>query len=301
VTTQADIQSGLALITGGGGQLATELAATAPRSWQVEMVGHKRLDITSRDAVLRYVSTLKPTVIINAAAYTRVDQAETERDTAFAVNEEGVANLAAACSQSESRLLHVSTDFVFDGRSDHPYTTQDLTRPINAYGQSKLAGESRLFQILPYRGSVFRTSWLYSGVGVNFVRTILRLISEREELAVVGDQVGAPTWARGLARVLWRAAMDDSLSGLFHWSDAGAVSWYDFALAIQEEAVSAGKVAKSISIRRLRTEEYPTKATRPRYSVLDCSATARRLAIPQTPWRVHLRAMINDSHPVVPG
>jgi dTDP-4-dehydrorhamnose reductase len=283
-----------ALITGGGGQLATELVMAAPRSWEVHVLGRNQLDITSQEAVFDSTSTLKPDIVFNAAAYTKVDQAETDREMAFAVNENGVANLAKACSRFGGRLLHISTDFVFDGRNNRPYTSADATSPVNVYGESKLAGENKVLQLLPNRGSVFRTSWLYSIVGTNFVRTILRLIAQQRDLAVVDDQIGSPTWARGLARVLWAAAEDDSVRGLFHWSDSGGVSWYEFAVAIQEEAVSLGRVDSAIPIRRIGTDEYPTRATRPRYSVLDSSATAERLAIPQSPWRAHLHAMMDE-------
>jgi dTDP-4-dehydrorhamnose reductase len=288
-----------ALVTGANGQLGTELAATAPPSWEVIALGRDRLDISSREQVFDCVALLKPRVILNAAAYTKVEQAEAEPELAFAVNDRGTWNLAAVCSDFGSRLIHVSTDYVFDGNARAPYTIADAARPINVYGASKLAGEQRIFSHLPDSGCVFRTSWLYSNVGQNFPRTVLNRIANRQPLCVVGDQIGCPTWTRSLTRVLWAAADDDSLYGLFHWSDAEPTSWYEFAVAIQEEGFNAGLVKERVDIRRVRTAEYPTKTPRPSYTVLDSSGTVLRTGVRQRSWRANLRSMIRrlKTHP----
>jgi dTDP-4-dehydrorhamnose reductase len=263
-----------------------------PQSWSAAALSGSDLDITSRAAVLSRIIAERPSVVFNTAAYTKVDQAEQERERAFAVNEQGVANLAEACAATGCRLIHISTDYVFDGDKNRPYQPKDETSPINAYGASKLAGEKRALELLPNATVIFRTAWLYSITGTNFVRTILELISERERLGVVADQVGSPTWATGLASVLWIAADDESVSGILHWTDAGAASWYDFAIAIQQEGEAAGVVTNRAIINPITTAEYPTLAARPRYSALDSSETSLRLGVEQKPWRLQLRSMV---------
>jgi dTDP-4-dehydrorhamnose reductase len=234
-------------------------------------------------------------VVLNVAAYTKVDQAERERERAFAVNERGVANLAEACAEVGCRLIHISTDYVFDGNKGRPYQPKDEAAPINAYGQSKLAGEMRALELLPDATVIFRTAWLYSRTGNNFVRTILRLLSERDRLGIVADQVGSPTWARGLASILWMAAGDESITGILHWTDEGATSWYDFAVAVKEEGETLGVVAPNRTIiDPITTAEYPSLAMRPRYSVLSSEETSTRLGIVQKPWRLQLRSMLKD-------
>ncbi|GAB3283156.1 dTDP-4-dehydrorhamnose reductase [Parahaliea aestuarii] len=278
-------------MTGAGGQLGSELAATAPQV-EVLTLGRDALDIVDGEAVLRRVAGLKPDLVINAAAYTAVDRAESERDQAFAINADGPANLARACSETGARLFHVSTDFVFDGSVSRPYRPGDATAPLGVYGASKLAGEQAVQAALP-EALILRTGWVYSRFGGNFVKTMLRLMGERERLGVVADQVGTPTWAAGLARALWAFAERPALGGVYHWSDAGVCSWYDFAVAIAEEGLARGLLPRAVEVAPIPAADYPTPAQRPAYSVLDKSGSWRDLETSGTHWRVQLRHMLD--------
>jgi dTDP-4-dehydrorhamnose reductase len=231
--------------------------------------------------------------VVNAAAYTAVDAAETEVGAARAVNSEGARHLARACAGRGIRVLQVSTDFVFDGESTHPYTPDDATHPLGEYGRSKLAGEQAVLETSP-DSLVMRTGWLYSCFGGNFVKTMLRLMAERDELSVVSDQVGTPTWARGLADAIWAAIARPQLCGVYHWSDAGVCSWYDFAVAIQEEALAIGLIPRAVKIRPILARDYPTPARRPAFSVLDKSRSWSDLELEPVHWRPQLRAMLNE-------
>jgi len=277
------------LITGAGGQLGQELLRTAPADAVVTALGSTDCDIGDADSVARAVARHDPQVIINAAGYTAVDKAESEPAAADRVNALGPAHLAAAAGRA--RLLHVSTDFVFDGAQGRPWRTDDRTAPLSAYGRSKLAGESPVLA-LGNRGVVLRTSWVYSRFGGNFVKTMLRLMSSRPEVRVVSDQVGAPTWARGLAGALWHMTGLREVHGLHHWRDAGAASWYDFAVAIAEEAAVLQLLTQPVSVLPIGTADYPTPARRPPYSLLDCTATWQQLGRSPPHWRVQLRAML---------
>ena len=245
------------------------------------------------EAVDAALAEHKPDVLINASAYTAVDKAETDADAAFAVNRDGVSNLARAVAANNARLIHVSTDFVFDGSNSSPYETDAPTAPLGVYGESKLAGEQQVQEILGEAGLIIRTSWVYSSFGNNFVKTMLRLMNERDELGVIADQTGTPTWARGLAEAIWLAA-EKQISGIHHWTDAGVISWYDFAQAIFEEGRASGKITKETTVRPLRTEQYPTPARRPAYSVLDKSKTWDALGQTSDHWRVSLRKMMQE-------
>jgi dTDP-4-dehydrorhamnose reductase len=233
-----------------------------------------------------------PTVIINAAAYTAVDKAESEAELATAVNVEGPRNIASAARHVGSRLIHISTDFVFDGTASTPYKADAETNPLSVYGRTKRDGEKAVLEAMPGRSAVVRTAWLYSKTGGNFVKTMLRLMNERDELSVVADQRGTPTWANSLATAVWAFACAPELCGIFHWTDGGETSWHEFALAIQDEALSLGLLDKSIPIHAVATEDYPSAATRPRYSVLDCSTTVAALDLHPVPWRANLRHML---------
>jgi dTDP-4-dehydrorhamnose reductase len=229
--------------------------------------------------------------LFHAAAYTAVDAAETEPERAQAVNALGTAHVASAARRVSARLIHVSTDFVFDGTRGRPYTPDDRPQPLGAYGRSKLAGEREAVRLTDGAALVVRTAWVYAARGRNFVLTMLRLMRERDEVGVVADQVGTPTWAHSLARAMWAAAQVE-LTGVHHWTDAGVASWYDFAVAIQEEALGLGLLDRAVPVRPLRTDEYPSRAHRPPYSVLDSSATRLALGLPAVHWRVNLRAML---------
>lgn len=281
------------IVMGAGGQLGTELQSTAPAG--VECIGLSRaeLDLSDAAAVSRCIEQHAPEQVINAAAYTAVDKAETEPDAAQAGNVQAPANLARACAAQGARLVHVSTDFVFDGSASTPYTPDAEPSPLGEYGRSKLAGEYAVREAFP-DALVVRTAWVYSAHGNNFVKTMLRLMAERDELNVVADQLGTPTWAHGLARALWLAVDRPALSGTLHWTDAGACSWYDFAVAICEEGVAMGLLPHEIDVHPISTDQYPTPATRPAYSVLDKSATWRELETQGIHWRKQLRAMLKE-------
>jgi dTDP-4-dehydrorhamnose reductase len=275
------------LIVGGKGQLGRSLVATAPA--YAEIVSHDidTLDITDASAILSAVQDIQPDVIFNAAAYTAVDKAESDEDAALAVNATAVGFLAEAARAVGARFVHISTDFVFDGLSGVPYQPNAPTAPLAAYGRTKLAGE----RLAGPDALIVRTAWVYAPTGSNFVRTMLRLMSEHTEVRVVADQIGTPTYAPGLADALWKMAAKGA-SGLHHYTDAGACSWYDFAVAIQEEALAAGLLENAVPVIPINTSKYPTPATRPHFSVLDKSSTFTILGGPTPHWRVNLRKMI---------
>ncbi len=283
-----------ALVLGANGQLGQALAASMPKA--VEFVGLDLpdLDITDAEGLLALLQDLRPDVVINAAAYTAVDNAEAEPELATAVNCDGPRNIALGARDVGARLIHVSTDFVFDGNISIPYKPDTKTNPLSVYGRTKRNGEKAVLDAMPDTAVVVRTAWLYSKTGGNFVKTMLRLMGERDELSVVADQVGTPTWADSLARAVWAFADKLELSGVFHWTDGGEASWHEFAIAIQEEALSLGLLDKAIPIKAITTEDYPTAAARPRYSVLDCSITHAELDLQPTPWRVNLRRMLQE-------
>ncbi len=281
------------VVTGAGGQLGQELVRTAPAEITCLALDRARLDIGDAGAAAAVLESLRPAAVINAAAYTGVDSAESEAEAAFRANAEGPRLLAEACRSHGARLLHVSTDFVFDGASSRPYPPEAGTAPLGAYGRSKLAGETAVRSLLP-AALIVRTGWVYSAFGGNFVKTMLRLMAERDELAVVADQVGTPTWANGLARALWRAVALPGLHGIYHWSDAGVCSWYDFAVAIWEEGRAAGLLRRPVKIRPIPASDYPTPARRPAYSVLDKQATWRDLGLEGVHWRQQLRTMLAE-------
>jgi dTDP-4-dehydrorhamnose reductase len=283
---------GKVLITGAGGQLGLELRATAPAGWNVVACASAELDVTNRPAVESVLKQERPTVVINAAAYTGVDAAEREADRAHAVNAQGAGNVAQVAQEMGARVIHLSTDFVFDGSQGRPYTPNDEPNPLNVYGRTKLAGEQLVRERTAGAALIVRTAWVYAAQGHNFVRTMLRLMRERESIGVVSDQVGTPTWARGLARALWMGVGRFDSQGLVHWTDAGVASWYDFAVAIQEEALALGLLPHPVPISPLRTEEFPRPARRPSYSVLDKTSGWAVLGGPPPHWRVNLRCML---------
>lgn len=281
------------LVTGATGQVGLELQATAP-SW-VELISTDRalLDVTNAAAVHAAVSAARPDWIINAAAYTAVDRAESEPGTAHAVNATGPRHLALAAAEQGSRLLQISTDFVFDGIATGPRRPDEPTAPRSVYGRTKMHGERALLDVLGDDALIVRTAWLYSIHGNNFVKTMMRLLCERDEVRVVADQFGTPTWARGFALALWRAITLD-LRGVHHWTDAGTASWYDFAVAIQEEGSALGLVPGTARLVPVTTKEFQAAAERPAFSVLDKTATWRALGYAPEHWRVVLRRMLGE-------
>ena len=289
------------LVTGKNGQLGSELQKTCPSNVELICFGSKELDISNAEQVNELLITHSPDIVINAAAYTAVDKAETDTDTAYAVNEQGAANLANACKNIDAKLIHISTDFVFDGTSTMPYTASDATNPLGVYGASKLAGEQAINEILGSQATIVRTAWVYSVFGNNFVKTMLRLMAEKEQLGIVGDQVGTPTWAAGLANMLWalvaKASSEQVLNientaTILNWTDAGVASWYDFAVAIQELAIEQGLLIKSIPISAIPAASYPTPAKRPAFSVLNKAQAEEISGVNTVHWRAQLKAML---------
>jgi dTDP-4-dehydrorhamnose reductase len=223
-----------------------------------------------------------------------VDKAEDEPEMARRVNVDGARNVAEAACNAGARVIYISTDFVFDGSKSMPYEPDDSPAPLSVYGATKLDGEVAVREASDGDAIVIRTAWLYSRFGHNFVKTMLRLMEERDELSVVADQHGTPTWARSLAEVIWAAIGPDLPGGVYHWTDGGEASWYDFAAAIYQEARRSGLLDRDVAIRAIPTEEYPTPARRPAYSVLDCSATVAALGVEQRPWAERLQQMLAE-------
>lgn len=285
------------LITGARGQLGWELERTAPEGGpnSINLIAAdangSRLDITDSAAVEHYVRRQTPDLIINSAAYTAVDAAERNEALAFSVNGAGAANLAKAAKTAGCRIIHMSTDFVFDGQNESPYSPDDEPNPVGVYGCSKLAGEQAVLES-GADAVVIRTSWLYSVHGGNFVKTMLRLMGEKDEIKVVDDQRGSPTWGRGLADAIWRVAVKPEIQGVLHWCDAGVISWFEFAQGIQQEALALGLLDRAARLSAVSTAEYPTAARRPAYSALDASGATAALGLVQRPWRDGLHDML---------
>jgi dTDP-4-dehydrorhamnose reductase len=281
------------LIAGAAGQVGRALVDSAPTPIEVVKCSHQNLDVADERVVLSCIRSHAPDVIVNAAAYTAVDRAESEPELARRVNSDGPRYLALAAREVGARLVHVSTDFVFDGASSIPYPPEAPTNPLNVYGVTKRAGEQAVLEVLPGRSVVLRTSWLYAAQGSNFVRTMLRLMCAKGAVRVVADQVGTPTAARSVAQAIWKITEWPSVTGIHHWSDAGVASWYDFAVAIADIAALRGLLASAITVTPISTEEYPTAARRPRYSVLDKRSLAV-LGIAPVHWRRQLQSVLGE-------
>ncbi len=245
------------------------------------------IDIRNPEQLKQQIATIAPDVIINSAAYTQVDKAESETEPAWAVNHHGVRNIVEASSTS-TRIIHISTDFVFDGTATSPYHPDAKVNPLSVYGLSKLAGEHELLTTAKTRSTIIRTAWLYAAQGKNFVNTMLALMASKEQLSVVDDQRGTPTSAHGLADVIWRFVERPQLNGIFHWTDDGETSWYTFATEIQRLGLEYGLLHKKIPIMPIPTTAYPTPARRPAYSVLDKHKTWDALEHRSSSWQHEL-------------
>lgn len=283
------------VVIGKSGQLACELVNAINTSvHSVTFLGRNNIDITDAENLTNTLNSLAPDAIINAAAYTAVDKAENDAVACFALNATAVKNLAEYCESRNVFLVHVSTDYVFNGHKGSPYLPDDKIEPQGVYGQSKAEGEKALLDTLPEKSCLIRTAWVYSSHGNNFVKTMLRLMSEKPQLSVIDDQIGTPTWAKGLADACIHAA-EDKISGVYHWTDEGVASWYDFALAIQQLGIEKGLLDKTISILPIPSSDYPTPAKRPHYSVLDKTATRDVFAsCHPAHWRTQLSAMMSE-------
>ncbi|MFM2158591.1 MAG: hypothetical protein RLZZ124_1065 [Cyanobacteriota bacterium] len=302
------------LLTGAAGQLGhalrrrcppgVELIATARSgvagSPEGAVAGHAQgevvaLDLADAEACRAAVHRHRPDWVLNAGAYTAVDRAESEAELAHAVNAGAPRAFAEALRETGGALLQLSTDFVFNGEQGHPYRPEQPRQPLGVYGASKAAGEEAVEQLLGGaggRGVILRTSWVIGPVGHNFARTMLRLHGERPEIAVVADQVGCPTSTATLAEACWRAISLPTPPPILHWSDAGAASWYDVAVAVGELAVELGQLERAARVRPITTADYPTPARRPSYSLLACSACRTALGLEPLHWRAALRQVL---------
>jgi dTDP-4-dehydrorhamnose reductase len=285
------------LLLGGTGQVGLELAALAiPDDVEIVAPSRSALDLADVEAIARVIATEPWSAVINAAAFTEVDRAENEETLAFAVNAEAPSRLAIETGRRGIPLVHISTDYVFDGRKGAPYIEQDRVGPLNVYGRSKLAGEHGIRAANP-RHVILRTSWAYSPYRTNFVKTILRLAAERDRLAVVADQRGCPTAACDIAKSCLDIAMRCASEpegvpyGVYHFAGAGEASWFELATAIVD--MSADRRAKSSQVVPIRTSEYPTPATRPLDSRLDCTAIVRAFDVDLRSWREALEETID--------
>lgn len=281
-------QKSTILVTGANGQLGKEIKQleSAYPEFRFIFLSREDLPIHHFELVRNFFKGYSPQFLINCAAYTAVDKAESEKDLAFQVNGEAVGVLAAVCKEYGTKFIHISTDYVFDGNGTEPYTTESATNPQSVYGASKLQGEKEAMQYNP-DSMIIRTSWVYSEFGKNFVKTMLKLMSEKEELNVVSDQIGSPTYAADLAAVIMQViASGKWIPGMYHFSNAGVISWYDFALAIKE---LSGKTCRVIPI---PGSQYPTPAKRPAYSVMDTSRLFNSFGLTPKNWKDSLQVCL---------
>jgi dTDP-4-dehydrorhamnose reductase len=272
------------LVTGSNGQLGSELQDLAANYPQLRFYFFNRLDfpIHDEEKARSIMKEIRPDFLINCAAYTAVDKAESEREVADAINAHAPAMLASICLELKSRFFHISTDYVFNGEASSPWKETDDTDPVNAYGASKWKGEQGVLAQNP-ESIIIRTSWVYSFFGKNFVRTMMRLMSEKPAISVVSDQVGSPTYAMDLAEVIIRVITSGKwVPGIYHFSNEGVISWFDFALEIKSLMNAA------CNITPIRSEEYPTPARRPRYSVLDKTRIVETFSLELKPWKESL-------------
>ncbi len=283
----------LIVVTGKNGQLGSELQLLAPlydAKYDFLFVDRSQLDLSSNDSIDNFFAAHTPSIVINCAAYTAVDKAETDRESAFQINGAAVGKLAAHAAAVNALFITVSTDYVFNGNGTSPYLPSDATDPINYYGESKAVGEQLALVNNP-NSIIIRTSWVYSRFGNNFVKTMMRLMGERSSLHVVGDQIGAPTYAADLAAAIMHMVAQkvagNKHSGIYHYSNSGNISWYDFAVAI------AKLIHSNCAVTKIGSEAFPTPAKRPRYSLMDCSAIIQDFGVQQPAWEDSLKVCIS--------
>jgi len=283
------------LITGCHGQVGTELMFLA-ETHGCEALGVDRdtLDITDQSAINQAMQNYKPEVVINAAAYTAVDKAESDVQAALAVNATAVTYLAEACAKDAIPFVHISTDYVFDGNKEGAYLEADPVSPLGVYGETKLAGEDAVKSFCE-QYYILRTSWVFSAHGNNFVKTMLRLGAERKELGIVADQYGKPTSAREIARTIYAMLAHDSQAwGTYHVAQPESATWFDFAKAIFLAADTQGLKMEVSTLKAIKTEDYPTPAKRPKNSALDCSKLEQAFELKIRPWEISLSDVVKD-------
>jgi dTDP-4-dehydrorhamnose reductase len=288
------------LVFGAGGQVGHEVCRAAwPPSCELLPLDRSASDITRAAAVSAVIARQRPDLVINLAAYTAVDRAESEPEPAWAVNCAGAAHIAGACSESTTPLIHLSTDYVFDGCKLGPYREEDAVNPLGVYGRSKEAGERAVRAAVPHH-IILRTAWVYGAHGANFVKTMLRLGAERPSLRVVADQQGCPTAAADIASALiviaGRIERGEANWGTFNFAGAGSTSWHGFAEEIFDLATEFGSwpLGSSPRVEPITTDQYPTPARRPMNSVLDCRKIAETFGISPPPWRTSLQAVVRE-------
>jgi dTDP-4-dehydrorhamnose reductase len=275
------------LVTGGGGQLARALAATVPSGVQLRSVSRAECDITELSLVEQVIGTFRPDVVINAAAFTAVDEAEKNEELAFRVNAIGAENVAKCAERVEAQIIHISTDYVFDGRRSTPYPPEAPTNPINVYGASKLQGE-KLVSAANSRATIIRAGWLYSLSGKNFVVSILAALHGSRRVSVVSDETGCPTSAHEFAGALWKTA-GANLRGVHHWANRGVATRYELAQEIRQIAQQQGLLRGGAELRPVTAAEYARTAKRPSFSALDSTELAQALALSPSSWQEGLR------------
>lgn len=288
------------LITGGKGQVGTELTSQAlTRDHEVHSYGSKELDITNLEQLKNTVQQVHPDVIINAAAYTAVDKAETEQDIAYAVNAKGSENLATVCKQNDIPLLHISTDYVYDGEKAEPYVESDLPHPTGVYGASKLAGDNHITTIWP-KHIILRVSWVFGAQGNNFVKTMLKLAEQRDQLSIVDDQFGAPTSAQAISTCLLDILQHELFNqagcpwGVYNLQSDPGVTWYGFAREIFQQSQKLGIIDKSMTLKPIPSSEFPTPVKRPANSKLDGGKLQQNFAISPAQWPSDLADMLQN-------
>ncbi|BAZ45977.1 dTDP-6-deoxy-L-mannose-dehydrogenase [Chondrocystis sp. NIES-4102] len=286
------------LLTGITGQVGQELQQTLTTVGEIIRVSRQELDLSKPTEIASKIAQIKPNIIVNAAAYTAVDKAETDTELAMTINASAPGAIAEVCQDIGATLLHISTDYVFNGKNHTPYLETDETDPLGVYGKSKLLGEITVRENCD-RHIILRTAWVYGCRGHNnFVKTMLRLGKEREELKVVADQIGSPTWsydiAVAIAQLLSKSQEDANIQGTYHFTNSGVASWYDFAVAIFEEAKQLGVPLKVTKVLPITTVEYPTPTKRPAYSVLSKTKITQTLGIYPPHWRQSLRKMLDE-------
>ena len=282
------------LLTGGSGQLGQALLRSAPPGIELIAPTRAEFDLADAGSLERWLETHKPAAVINAGAYTAVDKAESEPELAFTINANAPGVLAQGCARIDAKLVHLSTDFVFDGRRGIAYQPDDERTPLSVYGASKAEGERRIAAVPGLRWLTIRTAWVYAAHGKNFMLTMLRLFGERKTVSVVADQIGTPTSAGTLGACVFRALASEGPSQVLHYTDAGVASWYDFAVAIYEEARALGLLSHDVEITPITSAQYPTPARRPAFSVLDKRAALERLQLQPIHWRKVLRSVLKE-------
>lgn len=287
------------LLTGSTGQLGQEILISKPKNIHLIAPTRSELDLSNKESCEKFIIEKKPNWVINCAAFTAVDNAENEIKLSKQINSYGPEALLKGLNKINGNLLHISTDFVFNGEQNFPYLENQITSPINHYGYTKALGEKLILNSAENRNNfiILRTSWVISSKGENFVLKMLKLHSEKDYLHVIFDQIGAPTSAKELAKVCWRildVKNDKKLPPILHWSDSGVTSWYDLSEAIGEIALDLGIINKRAKVYPIRTKEYPSPAIRPKFSLLDLQKTSEHLGLTPNHWRKNLKEILAE-------